>query len=320
MQNQTIIAGVILRASSPTDNKGAAPQLYLDALQALTAMATKTSHGGHSLAMSVLLGLVTLVCRNVTTSSAVSVSQVLSLVPPLQIIRAVCHSLPQVSDIEELHQHLVGSRFCAASLSLLQQLAVCASMKGVPQGEEIFSELLHLMKSLSANTPATQVPNLPAADQLLPGSKPMAQSTTVLAQQSGTAQRLLGAFESSKPGQAGQKRPHDNRTNEQPLLRAKPANGLQTPVPGHTKTGQRLRPAMLQVHVLRILSVFLSIPKPPTTSIVTVVTTQHARLQQLLSTFNAFLFDEDREGALLKRLWCTPATMTPPLACVRYCF
>ena len=315
MQNQTTLAGVILPPSGPADNKGAAPQLYLDVLQALTAMATKTLHGGHSLAVSVLLGLVTLACRNVATNSAVSISQVLAVVPPLQIIRAVCLSLPQVADIEELHQHLVGSHFCAASLSLLQQLAVCASMHGVAQSEEMFSELLRLSKALSANSAASKVPDIDTSKQLPAGSKPLPQPVTGIFQQPGRAQVQRGTREHSKSdGQAGagQKRAHDgDRSSGQPLFCVKVANGRQKPVPGHTKKGQRLRPAVMQVQVLRILSVFLSIPKPPTSSIVTVITTQHARLQQLLSTFNAFLFDEEAEGALLKHSLCAPDSKPP---------
>ena len=200
-------------------------------------------------------------------------------------------------------------------LSLLQQLAVCASMHGVAQSEEMFSELLRLSKALSANSAASKVPDIDTSKQLPAGSKPLPQPVTGIFQQPGRAQVQRGTREHSKSdGQAGagQKRAHDgDRSSGQPLFCVKVANGRQKPVPGHTKKGQRLRPAVMQVQVLRILSVFLSIPKPPTSSIVTVITTQHARLQQLLSTFNAFLFDEEAEGALLKHSLCAPDSKPP---------
>ena len=316
VQNQETLAGVIAPASGPSENKGAAPQLYVDALQALTAKATKVSQGGDSLAMSELLGLVTLLCRHAATNSTVSISQVLAVVPPLQIIRAVYQSLPQVADIEDLHRHLEGNQFCSVSLSLLQQLALCASMKGVPQSEEMFSELLHLSRALSAHSAVSKVPDIDASKHLLLGSQPLPHSATGIFQQEDRAPRHRGTREHAKVhGQAGQKRTHDDTANGRPLLCANAANGLQKPVPGHTKRGQRLRPAVLQVQVLRILSVLLSIPKPPTSSVVTVITTQLARLQQLLSTFNAFLFDEEAEGALLKHSLCTPDSNPQPHAC-----
>jgi hypothetical protein len=310
MQNQKTLVGVILPASGPTDSKGPAVQLFLDALQALTAMAMNTSHEAQSLAVSVLLGLVTLAGRNAGHNSTVSITQVLSVVPPLQIIRAAYSSLPRVADVEQLHEHLVGSQFCAASLSLLQQLAVCASTTGVPQNEEIFSELLQLIEALSVDTATEIVPDF-AVLKLPSGSETTPNSMTGVVQQPGRAQRRLGATEASKGlVQQGQKRPHDDRSNGESVLRPMAANGAQEPVPGHTKSGQRLRPAVMQMQVLRILTVFLSIPKPPTSSIVTVITTQYAKLQQLLNSFNGFLFHEGSEGALSQQqLCCTFATL-----------
>lgn len=274
-------------------------------------MATKTSHESNCLALSVLLGLVDLVCRNSASVSTVSISQVLSLVPPLQIIRTACNSLPRVTDIEVLHDHLASSQFCAAALSLLQQLAVCASIKGLSQQEDIFAELLALHKALSASTNSSKVPSFGTRTQFLLEANSMSVESTsvssktpgrpgVLYQQSGTKEDLSKSRSNST---AGQKRAHNDRGNGQPLLRAKAAHADKAKPARHTSTGQRLRPAIMQIQVLRILSVLLSIPKPPTQSIVAVITTQHARLQQLLSKFNGFLFDEELEGVY-------PATMS----------
>jgi hypothetical protein len=275
-----------------------------DAIQALALTALKGCERDRTHAMTTLLGLVTLVCRSEAAHSAISTSELLALVPLENVTHAMLQELPQTEDPQEMHQQLAGSHYCSTALCLLQQLAICVSVRGIAQSDEVFEPLLQLLAALTQHAQkASSVPQWPdgnaaparAAARAPPLVFPLFKSRAE--QPTAPAGSTADAAHSAAPGQ-------QPRSTELPTLRQVSDAASASP-PGYTSTGRRHMPAVLAIQVTRILTLLLSIPKPPAAVVTAVITSQIGRLQDRILAFCRLLTGEDATGVpvALQKEW-----------------
>lgn len=260
--------------------------------------------------MSILVGLVFTIGHADMSSPHATSGDILLAVPLQQVLAAATQSIAHLTGLESMHGELQRFQYPAVALALVQQLAICSSIRCVPPSAETYVQLLRFYAALDASQstqlPVYSGPPLPEKSQgqssglLTPSREPGTDTVPYKRDELVTPAAEPLAF-----GPRGAVVTAHQISTRGPTLRLGGQNNQavdrrsaqhQVPVAGYSSTGKRLPCSVMQRQVTRVLALLLGIPRPPEPVLVTVLTSQQAQLHHRVHAFCDLLFAEPGSG------------------------
>lgn len=312
MQRQGAITAAVRPSQQPhgISNGVDMTACVLDATRALCNFALQANSDDNARAMSILVGLVFTIGHADEASPHATSGDILFAVPLHQVLAAATQSIAHLDGVEALHGELLRSQYPAVALALVQQLAICSSIRCVPPSADTYVQLLRFTAALDASQP-TQLPMhsvLPPAGNtserppglLNPSREPGTDTMPCKAGNAVTPAAETVAFgprcavvTAHQVATRGPTLRLGGQSNQ--AIDRRPSQH-QVAVAGYSGTGKRLPCAVMQRQVTRVLALLLGIPKPPEHVLVTVLTSQQAQLHHRVHAFCDLLFAEPGSG------------------------